>query len=156
MAVVGIVLVQWLVSACASTTVHLTDRDVSTSGTAVFSSSPPQVFQATRDVLHMMGFPSGIEREEDGVILTGRRRLGLESQSVDTSGSSSQSLSALIEDAYEIRISAGTGGTVLVARPYLYRGGNDVSREQVWNIDIQKKEWREMFANIRRALGETN
>jgi hypothetical protein len=133
-------------------TVYLTPNDISAHGTVTFHADRAAVFDATRDVLHTMGFPDGVQRPEQGLLVTGRRQLGADTSAQAVGGGGAVGQAAVIEDSYEIKVSEGAGGTTVVATPHLFRGGVDITNAQVWTPGVQEQEWNQLFNSIQQAL----
>lgn len=126
---------------CASGS-ELTQGEIGRRGARAFPAAPPKVFYASVGALLANGYEIEKEEIEEGVILT-------KPMAVKGDG-------PVTARAYRVTITADNhGGSRVIAAPYLYVGGRDVSNRELWNLDGPRGEhqlWTELFKDIDDAL----
>jgi len=146
-------------SACAtSRTVQMSQDTVDRFGRRELQGSRADVFRATLEGLRLIGYGVAQSDAAQGQIRTDRHLFRTE----DTPDYSARAWGTPVfgkgapshlEREYWISLDEPSPGRVEVtASPYLYRNGQNVSAEQVWDLETERRSWERLFQAIEYQL----
>jgi hypothetical protein len=118
----------------------LTQGEIGRSGVRVFEAPPEHVFSACLGILRADGYEIASADADKGVIVT--KPMPFESEGGATAR------------GYRVTVSAEGKGTKVVAAPVLYSGERDVSAKEVWDVDAERAQWAQLFADVDSVIAE--
>jgi hypothetical protein len=145
-----IFLVLTLLAACGPTGRPLTPSDISAYGTARFDAPLPKVFRAVQEALKSEGYQIATADASKQMIKTDRKLV--RAVAVGTAHSA-QAIE--ITRQYVVKLETEGGRTVVVAEPRVFQGDQDLSAQEVWDIDGPMGEralWGQLFKDVNEAL----
>jgi hypothetical protein len=118
----------------------LTPGEIGRSGARVFEAPPEHVFSACLGILRADGYEIASSDAEKGVIVT--KPMPFESEGGATAR------------GYRVTVSAEGKGSKVVATPVLYSDERDVSAKEVWDVDAERTQWAQLFADVDAVIAE--
>lgn len=139
-----------LLFACGPGGRTLTPHDVSSYGTARFEAPAPKVFGAVQEALKAEGYEIATADASKQLIKTNRKLV----RAVAVGDQySAQAIS--ITRQYVIKLETEGKETIVVAEPRVFQGDQDLSSQEVWDLDSPAGEralWSQLFKDIGEAL----
>jgi len=146
-------------SGCAaSRPLQMSQDTVEHFGRKEFQGARADVFRATLEGLRAIGYGVAQSDAQQGQLRTDRhlfRTEDLPSYSARMWGVPlfGKGTAAQMEREYWLAIAETSPGRVeITANPYLYRDGENVSAEAIWNLETEKRSWQRLFQAIEYEL----
>lgn len=145
----------------------MTPQLIASKGMHTFAADEAHTFDAAEGALKTLGYEIAFSNKEEGILKTKPKALRTEASSQTSSegfaahglysGESNTSTSTVtFARAYALKLTEHDGTTVIEAIPKVFANGNDISSQEVWELDGAVGEyalWNQLFSEIASNLG---
>lgn len=122
----------------------LPPSEVESNGRHRFEGAPVRVFRATLGGLRAQGYGIAYSDQGTGVIHTNRRLVGYARE---------RAVNYALYRQYVVTVVPLSATTAeLTVAPRLYYGDTDISGEESWDLNEERRRWSALFAEIDRFL----
>jgi hypothetical protein len=142
-----------LVAGCATTggggPAYMTEEEVGAYGSHSYAAPGAKVFTAVVSALKSEGYEIAVENQEKGIVRTGRKMIR-----AAAAGGYGYAQAVAYTRQYMIDVRTKPDGQILVvARPRVFAGEQDLSANKVWVLEGDQGE-RRLWNNLFQEIGE--